>query len=603
MLFSLHKDNPRFFNRDGTPTADGVVYMRRLENLTGVRRDRLLKGLWVSAEGMIFDGFDPGVHMVDLPTFAEGTRLCAQGLPWEWTRYWGIDFGHTHPFVLQRWAEDPDGRLWMYREQYMSKRIVEEHVADLKAEVFDEQGKWTEPPPRAILADHNAEDRATFHKHFGRGTAAANKKVNQGLDACQSRFKIQRDGKPRIFFLRTALVKRDPMLAEARLPTCTVEEFPSYVWNETKDAPVKEKDDGCLIAGTLVATEDGLTPIEEVAPGSRVWTRSGLRQVLGSGMTNASAAVYRVELSSGEVLAGTGNHPVWVAGYGWKRLDALRYSDTLLSCRESNASASTGFSSAAIPTRRSGPSAATTSPASPIDSAASDTSTRRSGRPHTERSPRVARSTTATSTRSTTSWTTWLASRSPSTRKRTANATVSVGAAQSSWSALSGFVRWLRRGIGLKRGGLGIASSPPSTTLGTAPLGPVSASSAVRPTSASLCTTSSGSARTTASPSGGAHPVSTMWTGHAPTAVPCSGVIDTPGNAAATVRVLSISELDTRVPVFNLRVADHPEYFANGVLVHNCDTMRYVVAHRDMGVRPNIRVMGSSPRRRSEVMT
>jgi hypothetical protein len=67
--------------------------------------------------------------------------------------------------------------------------------------------------------------------------------------------------------------------------------------------------------------------------------------------------------------------------------------------------------------------------------------------------------------------------------------------------------------------------------------------------------------------------------------------------------VLSISELDTRVPVFNLRVADHPEYFANGVLVHNCDTMRYVVAHRDMGVRPNIRVMGSSPRRRSEVMT
>jgi phage terminase large subunit len=277
MLFSLHKDNPRFFNRDGTPTPDGVVYMRRLENLTGVRRDRLLKGLWVSAEGMIFDQFDPGVHLVDLPKFAEGTRLCAQGLPWEWTRYWGIDFGHTHPFVLQRWAEDPDGRLWMYREQYMSKRIVEEHVADLKAEVFDERGNWREPPPRAILADHNAEDRATFHKHFGRGTAAANKKVNQGLDACQARFKIQGDGKPRIYFLRTALVKRDPLLAEARLPTCTVEEFPSYIWNETKDAPVKEKDDGCDTMRYVVAHRDmGVRPNIRVMGGASLRPRSGV---------------------------------------------------------------------------------------------------------------------------------------------------------------------------------------------------------------------------------------------------------------------------------------------------------------------------------------
>lgn len=29
------------------------------------------------------------------------------------------------------------------------------------------------------------------------------------------------------------------------------------------------------------------------------------------------------------------------------------------------------------------------------------------------------------------------------------------------------------------------------------------------------------------------------------------------------------------VPVWNLSVADCPEYFAAGVLVHNCDSLRY----------------------------
>jgi len=55
--------------------------------------------------------------------------------------------------------------------------------------------------------------------------------------------------------------------------------------------------------------------------------------------------------------------------------------------------------------------------------------------------------------------------------------------------------------------------------------------------------------------------------------------------------VLSVCELATRVPVFNLTVAGTPEYFAEGVLVHNCDAARYMVAHRDLGSRSGVRVM------------
>jgi len=265
LLESRHEDNPIYFNRDGGMTAKGAAYMAKLDALTGVRHARLRRGLWVAAEGQIFDLFDPAVHVIDLADlgpFDSDTRLCAKGLPWQWTRLWSIDFGYTNPTVIQRWAEDPDGRLILYAEQYYSRRLVEDHVRVLKTQVHEMDGDrvtalWArEPQPAAIIADHDAEDRATFHKHFGQATNAARKTVKPGLQAAQARFKIQPDGKPRAYFLRNALHERDPELAKAMLPTCTIDELPGYVWNEAKDAPVKENDHGCDPYRYVVAFRD-----------------------------------------------------------------------------------------------------------------------------------------------------------------------------------------------------------------------------------------------------------------------------------------------------------------------------------------------------------
>ena len=40
------------------------------------------------------------------------------------------------------------------------------------------------------------------------------------------------------------------------------------------------------------------------------------------------------------------------------------------------------------------------------------------------------------------------------------------------------------------------------------------------------------------------------------------------------------------VPVWNLTVADCPEYFAEGVAVHNCDALRYGVRTTEALWRP-----------------
>lgn len=229
MTESRHQDNPVIY-RDGALTVAGAEYMAVLDNLTGVRRARLRDGLWVSAEGIIYDGFDPAIHVID--KFVP---------PDDWPRYWVVDFGYVNPFVLQRWAADPDGRLYLYAEQYHTKRLVEDHAKYL----VDLLKSKPEPPPKSVICDHDAEDRATLERHLQRGTVAANKKVSAGIQAVAARFKVQGDGKPRLFLMRDAVQRRDPTLIDAKKPASTLEEVTGYVWeNDTKETPTKADDHG-----------------------------------------------------------------------------------------------------------------------------------------------------------------------------------------------------------------------------------------------------------------------------------------------------------------------------------------------------------------------
>lgn len=255
LLVSKHLDNPAYYREDGSLTDQGASYMSKLDNLTGVRRLRLRDGIWATAEGVIYEDFNEDVHVID--------RF---EIPQSWDRYWSVDFGYTHPFVLGCWAEDPDGRLYLYREIYKTKTLVEDHAKKILSLVTDTKGNWTEPKPRKIVCDHDAEDRATLERHLGMPTVAANKKVSEGLQAVQSRFRVQPDGKPRIFFFRDALVERDSLLVEASKPLCLIDEIPGYVWDDRnadnpREAPLKNEDDSADQMRYVVAEKDlGLTP-------------------------------------------------------------------------------------------------------------------------------------------------------------------------------------------------------------------------------------------------------------------------------------------------------------------------------------------------------
>lgn len=231
MVESRHKDNPEIYNQEtGEITEGGRQRIATLDALTGLRYKRLRLGLWVAAEGQVYE-FDPEIHVIkpgDVPGFVR--------------RYRSIDFGYTNPFVCQWWGEDNDGRLYLYREIYMTKRTVRVHAEQINRL---SQGETYE----ATIADHDAEDRATLEEH-GIYTIAAKKEVTVGIEKVQERLKIQADGRPRLYVVSDALVELDQTLKDAYKPTCTLEEFPGYVYPTARqgknadEKPVKEDDHG-----------------------------------------------------------------------------------------------------------------------------------------------------------------------------------------------------------------------------------------------------------------------------------------------------------------------------------------------------------------------
>jgi len=113
LLESRHEDNPSI-----TPER-----IAALDALTGMRYQRLRKGLWVAAEGMYFTEWHPDIHLV--PSFDP---------PAEWPRWTSTDWGFDNPWCTLWFARDPEtDAIYVYRELY-ARGYRDEEQAFLIAE-------------------------------------------------------------------------------------------------------------------------------------------------------------------------------------------------------------------------------------------------------------------------------------------------------------------------------------------------------------------------------------------------------------------------------------------------------------------------------------
>ena len=192
-------DNP-FIDRD-------VIEM--YNNLTGVERQRMYEAQWVNQEGLVYPSFD-------------GCVVDPFQIPKEWPVFAAIDFGFTNPFVYLWLAYDQSNETYyLFDEIYESQKIVEDHAKEIHRRQ-QEYGR-----PRWVVADHDAEDRATLSRH-GIETEKANKDVSAGIQAVTGMLRSGPGTKLRIF----------------RTCVHTIEEGATYSWEEgkSKEAPKKEMD-------------------------------------------------------------------------------------------------------------------------------------------------------------------------------------------------------------------------------------------------------------------------------------------------------------------------------------------------------------------------
>jgi phage terminase large subunit len=230
---SRHEDNPRYHNGHGW-TKEGDEYLtQQLGTLTGFMRARLLIGQWAMAEGLVYDTFDEKIHV--LPA--------SFTIPESWPRYWSIDWGWTDPLVLQFWAKDGDGRLYLYREYYMTEKLVEDVAKWAKNEIEMKR----EPRPKAIVCDHDPENAATFMRHSGLSCTLADKLDKKGgIQKVKERLIVRGDGRPRLFIIQGALTHPiDSKLRGKGKPTRLTDELRSYAWEPKRDEPQDGNDHGC----------------------------------------------------------------------------------------------------------------------------------------------------------------------------------------------------------------------------------------------------------------------------------------------------------------------------------------------------------------------
>lgn len=144
-------------NRHVLP-ADFISLME--STYTGQMKDRFLKGLWASYEGLVYPQFDETVHMhprQQLSRYLD--RLIHDGYDIEWAE--GYDFGKASPSCYLAGFVDPCGNLCIVDGFHKA----EFHLEDQWAEIKRLRLRWGIPNDNHIDADPDIFRRGKGMKH------------------------------------------------------------------------------------------------------------------------------------------------------------------------------------------------------------------------------------------------------------------------------------------------------------------------------------------------------------------------------------------------------------------------------------------------------
>ena len=211
--------NVTHFNLDDNPNLTEDYKTNIRGSYSGMWFKRMILGLWVLAEGIIYDMFSEETCVFDDEVFTNTMKSRCR-------RYIAIDYGTKNPMVFLDIYDDGD-TTWVMREYYWNSRAEQrqktdaEYGDDLVAFVGDEL-------PDFIIIDPSAASFKLVCQGRGFRVKDANNDVNDGIRV-------------------TAMQLTRGKIKINRSCEHMIEEFQSYVWDEKaarngEEKPVKQMD-------------------------------------------------------------------------------------------------------------------------------------------------------------------------------------------------------------------------------------------------------------------------------------------------------------------------------------------------------------------------
>lgn len=210
------------FTMSDNPSLAPEVRARYESMYSGVFYQRYILGNWVSAEGLIYDMFDPDVHVVK------------QAPPTTGDYYVSCDFGIQNATVFLLWRRAVETDAWVcLREWYYSGReerqqkTVEELNAGLES-ILPRTEDGTIIEPKNIIVDPSAAALIVELRRHGHHCRGADNEVRDGISDVSTLLQMKK-----LLFLESC--------------KNTINEFGVYSWDAKaadrgEDIPVKMND-------------------------------------------------------------------------------------------------------------------------------------------------------------------------------------------------------------------------------------------------------------------------------------------------------------------------------------------------------------------------
>lgn len=187
LIPSHHEDNPVLFDHEtGEWTEQGEKTMEVLRGLTGLRRKRGYKGLWVQAEGVVYDNFD---EQYNVSVDAEYNP----DLPLRW----GVDDGYVcgdgpgnanyHPRVILFVQRTAQGGLNVVDEYVACGELAETTLQNVAGHLLPDYDPnlatryWKYKKPEGAAVDSSATQLRAAIGKYGILNFGATHKVNEGI--------------------------------------------------------------------------------------------------------------------------------------------------------------------------------------------------------------------------------------------------------------------------------------------------------------------------------------------------------------------------------------------------------------------------------------